>query len=145
MLDLVQRWSEKLRWFPPLLARVTLFGIFAPTGWGKLHSLEKVTDFFTSLGIPHPHFNAVLVAATEMVGGSLLLVGLLSRAATVPLIVSMAVAIATAKRENLEGVLDVLGLEEFVYIVLLVGILVSGPGAVALDRLAARRLQGDRK
>ena len=54
------------------------------TGWGKLHDLDKVTKFFTELGIPAPGFNAVLALTAEFVCGSLLLAGLFSRLASLP-------------------------------------------------------------
>lgn len=128
----------KIAWLPPLLIRASLAAVFVPTGWGKLHNLQKVTGFFASLGIPHPHFNAVLVASTELICGSLILVGLLTRLAALPLIVSMTVAIVTAKREDIEGVADLFALSEFVYIVLLVALVVGGAGALSLDGPIAR-------
>jgi putative oxidoreductase len=133
-----------LRSVPPLVARITLFAIFAPTGWGKLHNLPKVAGYFSSLGIPWPSFSAGLVGFTELVCGVLLLVGLFTRYATIPLIVNMSIAIATAKRDQIGGVLDVLGFEEFVYIVLLLWLLVAGPGLVSIDGVvgaATRRRQ----
>jgi putative oxidoreductase len=137
---LVQRAAMTMRWFPPLLARVTLAAVFVPTGWGKLHALDKVTAFFTELGIPFPHANALFVGSTELVCGALLLVGLLTRFAAAPLIGSMVVAIATAKREQLDGLLDVFGLEEFLFIPLCVWLMVAGAGALSLDRLLGKRL-----
>jgi putative oxidoreductase len=135
---LLQRLAAATRWFPPLLARITLAAVFVPTGWGKLSDLDKPTQFFTELGIPFPHANAVLVGASELICGSLLLVGLATRFAAAPLIVSMAVAIATAKRNAIEGVLDVFGFEEFLYVVLLVWLIVAGAGALSLDKLVRR-------
>ena len=40
----------------PFLLLVRLYWGFQmmQTGWGKLHNLAKVTDFFISLGIPLP-------------------------------------------------------------------------------------------
>jgi putative oxidoreductase len=127
--------AERLSFMGPTLARLTLGVVFIGTGWGKLHSLAKVTDFFTELGIPAPGFNAVLASTAELVCGSLLLIGLLSRLAAIPLMVTMIVAIITAKSENLHGVSDLLGFEEWTYIVLAVWILVAGPGPISLDRL----------
>ena len=43
-----------------LLVRVSLAAVFVPTGWGKIHDLEKVTAYFVELGIPAPHLNAVV-------------------------------------------------------------------------------------
>jgi putative oxidoreductase len=52
---------------------------FAQVGWGKLHNLPHVTEFFASLGLPEPGFTAMLVASFEFVGGILLAFGLFSR------------------------------------------------------------------
>jgi putative oxidoreductase len=127
--------AARLTWFPPLLARVTVGGVFMQTGWGKLHDLGKVTAFFTELHIPAPAFNATLVATTEFVGGLFLLVGLLSRLAALPLLFSMVIAILTAKRDGIDGIASVLGFEEFTYIVLFTWIAIAGPGPISLDRL----------
>src|SRR5437867_12123456 len=93
--------ADRLSFLGPTLARLTLGVLFIGTGWGKLHGLDKVTDFFTELGIPAPGFNAVLAASAELICGALLLVGLLSRLAAIPLIAVMTVAILTAKLEHL--------------------------------------------
>jgi putative oxidoreductase len=124
----------------PLLSRVTLGVLFASTGWGKVHSLEKVTAFFVELKIPMPALNAFVVAYSELICGSLLLVGLFSRLATVPLLVSMIVALLTAKLDEIHGLPDLFGQVEFTYLVMLFAVLVAGPGSVSLDALLAKRL-----
>jgi putative oxidoreductase len=48
---------------------------FFLTGKRKLTSLDKVTEFFASLHIPQPGFNAALAGTTEALGGLLLIVG----------------------------------------------------------------------
>ena len=53
---------------------------FALVGWGKLHNLAHVTEFFQSLGLPAPAFTATFVSSFEFVAGILLALGLLSRA-----------------------------------------------------------------
>ena len=131
--------AGRLSFLGPTLARLTLGVVFVGTGWGKLHGLEKVTEFFSELGIPAPGFNAVLASSAELICGALLLVGLLSRLAAIPLIVVMSVAILTAKIDNLHGVSDLLGFEEWTYIVLLLWIAVAGPGPLSLDRVFAPR------
>src|SRR5215831_8116343 len=130
--------AGRLSWFPPLLARITLGVVFVQSGWGKLQDLGKITHYFTELHIPAPAFNAALVATTEFVGGALLLVGLLARLASLPLLFSMTIAILTAKRDQIDGVASVLGFEEFTYIVLFAWIAIAGPGPVSLDRLLDR-------
>jgi putative oxidoreductase len=128
--------AQGLGWFPPLLARLAVGLVFAVSGWGKLHNLGQVTAFFGDLGIPAPAFNAALVAGTELVCGALVLVGVLSRLAALPLAGVMTVAILTARREDISSLTDLFGLMEFGFLVLLVWIAVAGPGPVALERLA---------
>jgi putative oxidoreductase len=131
---------DRLRWLAPLLGRLAVGLLFMSTGWGKVHSLDKVTHFFETLGIPLPAFNAVLVGYSELVCGTLLVLGLLTRLATFPLVMSMIVAILTAKRADLHGVFDLVGFDEFTYLVVLVMIAIIGPGSVSLDAMLVRRL-----
>lgn len=118
-----------------LLARLSVGMVFLSTGWGKVHDIPKVTAFFESLGIPLPGFHAVFVGYTELVCGALLVLGLASRLASVPLIISMLVAIATAKKGDLHNIFDLFGFDEFTYIAVLVVVLVVGPGRLSFDRL----------
>jgi putative oxidoreductase len=134
--------ADRLSWLPPTLARVAIGVVFVGTGWGKLHNLEKITGFFTELGIPAPGFNAVLASCAELVCGALILVGLLTRLASLPLIVVMTVAILTAKRGEIGGLSDLLGFVETLYIVLLAWLATAGPGPLSLDRVAVRALGG---
>ncbi len=110
------------------------------TGWGKLHSLDKVTEFFTSLHLPAPAFQAVLVATTELVGGLFIILGLLTRLTALPLAVTMVVAILTAKREEIDGISSLLGLSEFMYLVVFLWLALAGPGKLSLDRVIGKRL-----
>jgi putative oxidoreductase len=136
---------DRLAFVPPLCARITLGVLFASTGWGKVHNLDKVTGFFQELHIPAPGLNAVVVSYSELVCGALLLVGLASRLATVPLIVSMAVALVTAKAGEIHDLSDLFGTVEFTYLALCLFIAVSGPGPVALDHLLVRRFVPETK
>lgn len=129
VLDLI----SKLDWAAPLLARITLGVLFVSTGWGKVHDLDKVASFFTELGIPLPHANAVMVSFVELIGGGLLLLGLASRLAALPLMASMAVAILTAQRESVHGLPDLFGLVEWTYLALLLWLALAGPGKTSLD------------
>jgi putative oxidoreductase len=126
---------RKLDWVAPLVARVTLGVLFVSTGWGKVHSLDKVTGFFMDLGIPAPGFHAHLVSFVELIGGALLVVGLCSRLAALPLVVSMGVAILTAQRDQIHGLADLFGLVEWTYLALLSWVALAGPGKVSLDHL----------
>lgn len=136
----IKQASRKLSFLPLLLTRITLGGLFLSTGWGKVHDLAKVTGFFTKLGIPAPAFNAHLVAWSELLCGGLLLIGLASRLASVPLIVTMIVALATAKRPEIHGLVDLFGQVELTYLVMLITIFCLGPGAASIDGLVAGML-----
>lgn len=122
-----------------LLGRLAVGLLFISTGWGKVHDIPKVVKFFESLGIPAPGFQAVLVSWSELLCGSAIVVGLLTRFATVPLVVSMTVALLTAKSGDIHGILDLVGQDEFTYLVLLVMIAVLGPGKYAIDHFLAKR------
>lgn len=144
--------TERLGWLPPLLARLVIGLVFVKTGWGKLHHLDTVVEYFRSLGIPRPELQAPFAATMEFACGLLVLVGLFTRLAAVPLIVIMIVALKTAFGDQLAkagGGLDTLnelfGLAEFLYVTLLVWLALAGAGAVSLDRmLVARRAYGAR-
>jgi len=126
---------NRVGWLAPLLGRLSVGLLFMSTGWGKVHSLDKVTKFFVTLGIPAPGLNAVVVGYSELFCGALLVVGLCTRLATVPLIVSMVVAILTAKLGDIHGVFDLVGADEFTYLCVLVMLALIGPGKVSLDAL----------
>jgi putative oxidoreductase len=123
-----------------LIARLTVGVLFVSTGWGKVHNLAKVTAFFGELHIPAPAFNATLASFTELLCGALLVVGLASRLAALPLMVTMTVAILTAKLEEIHGLPDLFGEVEWTYLVLLLIIAVFGPGKASLDTLVRSRL-----
>ncbi len=138
---LVLRIGASLRWLPPLVARLTVGWVFLQSGWGKVHSISKVAAFFTQLGIPAPEFQARLVAGTELVCGALILLGLATRVATIPLIITMVVALSTALRADIHELSDLFGLSEYLYIALLLWLGVYGAGPISLDRMFAKRLE----
>jgi putative oxidoreductase len=132
--------AKKLDSLALLVARLTVGILFVSTGWGKVHDLAKVTDFFTELAIPFPAFNATLASWTELVCGALLVIGLASRLASLPLIVTMTVAILTAKRDDIHGLADLFGQVEWTYLAILLVIAAVGPGAASVDRLVVKKV-----
>lgn len=138
LVEHAQNLATKLQWVALGVARWTLGLEFISTGWGKVHHLDRVTAYFGELGIPAPGANAVVASFTKLICGTLLFVGLGSRLAACPLIVTMVVAIVTAKRDELHGVTDLVGLLEWSYIAILIGIVLLGPGGASLDAVAAR-------
>ncbi len=137
--DLVRSIASKFDWLPGLLSRITIGAIFIPSGWGKLTHLDKVVQFFTSLGIPAPRLQAPFVAAVELGCGALVLLGLFTRIAAIPLISTMVVAILTAKIKEVKDYSDFLSLSEYLFSVLLVWLIVKGAGAISLDTILSRR------
>lgn len=130
---------------PALLTRISIGVVFIESGWGKLHHLDKVVEFFASLGIPAARLQAPFVASVELVGGLLVLLGLGTRVASVPLIGTMVVAILTAKRGDIHGASDLLFMPEFLFIVLLLWLIVRGAGAVSVDQILAKRCCTDQQ
>jgi len=129
--------GARLDFLPLLLARVTVGWVFVNSGWGKLHHLDKVVEYFRDLGIPAADLQAPIAAGTELVAGAALLFGLLTRAASLPLIVVMLVALGTAKRDDIESANALFGLIEFAYIVQLA---VRGGGKLSLDAAISARM-----
>jgi putative oxidoreductase len=140
---LAERMGGALAWLSPAVARLTVGLVFFQSGWGKLHSLEQVTNYFTELGLPAPAFQARFASTTEFLCGGLLLLGLATRFAAVPLIITMAVAIRTALWDQVDGLGSLVGLTEFAYVALLLWLATNGAGPLSLDhlldRLGARR------
>src|SRR5450432_3957533 len=138
-LDRLRRLGNQLSFLGPALVPLTVGVVFIGTGWGKLHTLPQVTEFFASLHIPAPAFQARLAASTEFFGGILVLVGLGTRLVSLPLAFTMVVAILTAKRADIDGVSALLGFEEWSYLVMFLWLAVAGAGALSLDALLSRR------
>jgi len=115
----------------------------ATNGWGKLHNLPRVTEFFASLGLPAPGPTAAFVATVEFVGGILLAIGLLSRIASLAITIDMITAYVTADRAALlsffsePGKFYVADPYTFLFAGLL--ILIFGPGKLSVDTLLERR------
>lgn len=106
-----------------------------------MHDLAKVTNYFTELGLPAPAVQATLASTTEFVCGSLLLAGLATRFAAVPLMITMTVALRTALWSQIDSLGSLFGLAEFLYLVLLFWLTTSGAGPLSLDWLIERYRQ----
>jgi putative oxidoreductase len=137
-LDRLRRTADRVSFLGPTLARLTVGLVFIGTGWGKLHSLPDVTDFFTSLHIPAPGFNARLTAATEFFGGLAILLGIGTRVFALPLGFTMVIAILTAKRGDITGLTALVGFEEWSYLVFFIWLALAGAGPLSVDALIDR-------
>lgn len=91
---------------PPavILIRLLVGTIFLSEGIQKfLYMAEVGAGRFAKIGIPFPEMMAPFVGVVEAVCGLLLLVGLITRLATIPLIITMLVAILSTKIPILLG------------------------------------------
>ena len=113
----------------------------APAGESCTTS-SRSTSFFTELGIPFPAEQAAMVAGIELVGGTLVLLGLFTRFAALPLMAHMVVAILTAKRPEIDGIRSLLAFEEFTYLAGFLWLFVAGAGKASLDALLFGRKNG---
>jgi putative oxidoreductase len=132
----------------PLLLLVRLYWgwQFMQTGWGKLHRIPGVTDYFTQLGLPLPHATAIFIALLECVGGLMLILGLASRLVALPLAIDMLMAYIVADRDALAAFFSDPGkfyaADPFTFLFASLLILIFGPGRFAVDALLARLLPG---
>lgn len=97
--DTVFGWIGRFDWLGPLALRLYLAPVFWVAGMNKAGGFENVVNWFGNeewgLGLPLPGLMAFLATAAEVAGGVLLLLGLATRWITVPLIVTMIVAMTT--------------------------------------------------
>ncbi len=121
---------------------------FFLAGRGKLLNIDRTTAFFQSLEIPLPMLNAYAAGMTECFGGLLLLIGLGTRLASIPLLFTMLVAYATAHRTELVGVLSnpdaFVSAPPFLFVFASTIALVFGPGWISVDGWLGRSGNGPR-
>ena len=95
--------NSLVRFFRPqgsrsfLLIRVAVGLIFLTQGILKFIDPNLGVVRFTRIGFSHPYFTAHFVGAFEIVCGFLILVGLWTRLAAIPLLIIISTAIATTK------------------------------------------------
>ena len=128
-----------------LLLRLAVGLIFASQGVLKLTDANLGELRFARIGFAHPAFTAHFVGAFEIICGVLVLVGLLTRLAAVPLLIVISTAIATTKLPELhragQGFAYMISdaRTDFAMLCSLLVLLAVGAGAWSLD---ARLLRG---
>jgi putative oxidoreductase len=87
-----------------VLIRLIVGGTFLSEGVQKFLFADALgVGRFIKIGIPYPHFTAPFVGACEIVCGALLILGLLTRLAAIPMIINISVAILSTKIPILLG------------------------------------------
>jgi putative oxidoreductase len=143
-----------------LLIRLLVGWVFISEGVQKfIFPAADGVGRFAKIGIPHPAGMAPLVAIVEILCGTLIVIGLLVRLASIPLIIDMAVAITSTKVPILLGhgfwgfsdptvrPLGIWGMlhearTDFSMVLGLLFLLMVGAGGLSLDAFRQRRLAG---
>lgn len=109
------------------------------SGWGKLHNLDKVTDFFASLSMPAPAQMALFIACVEFFGGILFALGAFSRVTSLILTVNLTMAYILADREALFSIFSdpdkFTAAAPFNFLVAALIVLIFGAGQICVDRV----------
>jgi putative oxidoreductase len=130
---------ESLKDVPPLLIRLVLaYGFYKPATM-KWSDIGSIAGWFESMGIPFPGLSAYLAASTELAAVILLPLGLATRLISIPLMFTMVVAIVSVHLGN--------GFEAgnngfeipLYYFIMLVVLLVSGPGKFSIDNFLFKK------
>ena len=132
--------------YPGLIIRLTVGLIFLSEGVQKLIFPELLgSGRFAKLGINPPFFWANFTGAFEIICALLIIIGLFTRLAAIPLLVIMIVAFITTKWPEFldKGFWTLMhdGRTDFAMTMLLIFILINGSGSHSIDsiRHAKRR------
>jgi putative oxidoreductase len=127
-----------------LLVRLYWGWQLSETGWGKLHNLPHVVDFFTSLNLPAPRATALFVSLVEFVGGIFLALGFLTWPTCVAIVIDMLTAYIVADREAFTSFLSDPGkfynADPYTFLFAGLLVLIFGAGKFSVDHVLARTL-----
>lgn len=131
---------EALKSIPLFIIRLVLaYGFYGPATM-KLGNIQGIADWFGSMGFPFPLLNAYLATVTETLGVGLLLLGLGTRIISIPLMITMLVAIFAVHFQNGFAAGDN-GFEiPLYYLVMLFTLLVYGGGKISVDQLIFNKI-----
>jgi len=120
--------------FVALLAMrlVLAYGFYEPAK-NKIQNIEGIASWFESLGLPAPLLQAYLATYTELAGVVLLTLGLATRFISIPVMITMIVAIKTVHLENGFAAANN-GFEiPLYYLIMLFCLATKGAGKASLD------------
>ncbi len=159
-MDIHKLWHWFL--YPPdtaptatFLLRLMAGGVFLWEGMLKFVFANQGVGRFTKLGLPAPALTANFIGILEIVGGLLIIAGFLTRLIAVPFIIEMLVAMLSTKISMYFGTSPLplppvppqIGLwavlheirSEYAQIMVVIFLLIVGPGRWSLDALLLRR------
>jgi putative oxidoreductase len=107
------------------------------SGWGKLHHLSNVAEYFGSLGLPMPAQMAVFIACVEFFGGIFLALGLFSRVTALVLTVNLTMAYVLGDHEALLSFFSdpdkFIAAAPFAFLMVSLIVLIFGAGRLSVD------------
>jgi putative oxidoreductase len=127
----------------PFLLFVRLYwGLqLAQSGWGKLHHLSNVGEYFATLSLPMPAQMAVFIACVEFFGGIFLALGLVSRITGLVLTVNLTMAYVIGDREALLSFFSdpdkFIAAAPFAFLIVSLIVLIFGAGKISADTVIA--------
>ena len=120
-----------------LLIRLYWGWQLAQSGWGKLHHLSSVGEYFATLGLPMPAQMAVFIACIEFFGGIFLALGLASRITGVVLTLNLTMAYVIGDREALLSFFSdpdkFTAAAPFAFLIVSLIVLIFGAGRISAD------------
>lgn len=135
----LRKWITTDKAVTTLLIRLVVGAVFLSEGIQKfLFAKAQGAGRFEKIGLPNADFLGPFVGATEIICGTLILIGLLTRFAAIPLIIIMLVAIIITKLPMLDdgGIWKMLHESRTDWAMLLCGVflLIRGGGAYSVDK-----------
>jgi putative oxidoreductase len=131
-----------------LLFRVSFGFQTAQSGHNHLKNFDTMVKNFTDWGIPHPVANVYISGYTEMILGTLILLGLGTRLISLPLLGNFIVAIVAVSRGDIAtgfkahdyaaAYNTILNDTAFPFVMFTLLMLAFGPGKVSIDYLLGR-------
>ena len=127
-----------------ILIRLMVGAVFLSEGIQKFLFVDKLgAGRFAKIGLPNPEFLAPFVGSFEIVCGTLILLGLLTRLSTIPTLIIMIVAILTTKAEVLanDGFWEMMHGSRTDWAMLLgsIYLIIKGGGNWSADKILNRR------
>jgi len=124
-----------------LLVRLYWGWQLAQSGWGKLHHLSNVGEYFATLGLPMPAQMAVFIACVEFLGSILIALGLASRITGLVLTVNLTMAYVIGDREALLSFFSdpdkFVAAAPFAFLMVALIVLIFGAGRISADTAIA--------
>ena len=147
----MNRHSSLARWAPLALRLIVGYG-FVMHGYAKLmKGPDAFAGILAAIGTPAPHAMAWITIAVELAGGVAMLLGAFVRAASIPMAITMLVAMFTVHLPYGFSSVKLMAVTpagaqfgppgyevNLLYLACLVALVLAGPGPLAVDTALSR-------